>query len=253
MTRSLGAGITTGIALASDERCQFIYMDWADTDNDSTPVYLTTAAVDVSWNSHTWESVGGLMDLDALGESADDPSKGQRIKLSGVNQVFIALILGARCRGRQATIWHVGIDRTLGTVKADPVKMFSGLMNGGFQIHESRSYQGGSCEVTCDLTSRLDELVKVRGVRTNEASHRAAIAGASADTGFQNVANLVNRKVFWGQKTPSTIPAHRDQPNPNGPLTNQPGLPSPTGSGPPTPSNPMGTGGTNSNPWPGVT
>ena len=255
MTRSLGAGLAADIAEQSATRCQLIFMDWADLANNPTPIYITTAAVDIDWNGYTWEAVGGLMDLDALGESATDPSRGQRLKLSGVNQIFISMILSSRCKGRMAEIYHAGINRTTGAILVDPVLMFKGPMNGGFQVHESRSFGGGGVDVSASLTSRLDELVKVRGIRANEASHRATIPAAAAvpDTFFQNVAQLVLRRRFWGMKTPATVGPRNEPPNPGGITTNPPGHGS--GGGGIT-TNPGGTssGGPagGASPWPNV-
>lgn len=207
MTRTIGAGLTTDIAAQSAERCQLIKLEFADLSNNATPVYFTTAAVDILWNSITWQAVGGTMDIDAMGESAEDPSNGLRIKLSGVNQTVLALILGARWRGRLATIYHAGFDRTTGLVLTDPVVMFSGPMNGGFEIGESRGdFGGGTVDISARFTSRLDELVKVRGVRTNVVSHQMTIPGAATDTFFQHVDNLVLRKTYWGMKTPTQPP-----------------------------------------------
>jgi hypothetical protein len=304
VTRTLGAGIAADAAAATGERCQFIKLEFADSDNVPTSVYLTTAAQDITWDGKPWEAVGGTLEIDAMGESSDGAANGLRIKLSGVDQSVLALILGSRWRGRNATIYHVALDQATGTVKADPVIMYTGPMNGGFQIGESRGdFGGGTVDISARLSSRLDDLVKVRGVRCNEASHNATIptglsvltmtdatpvsvttaaphglgtgarinlslagglgsqgfsspvlgdftitvTGASTftldgtsapggtytansttcswqDTFFQNVPSLMNRKLWWGVKSPITGTPH----------------------GPPI--LPQG-GGTNSNPW----
>jgi hypothetical protein len=173
VTRTLGAGIATDINAASGERCQFIQFNFADIAGAPTPVYLTTAAKDIVWNAITWQATGHMMELDALGESADDPGNGLKVKLSGVDQTILALILGSTWRGRTATIWYAALDQSTGAVKADPVIMFSGPMNGGFEIGESRGdFGGGTVDIQARLTSRLDELVKIRGVKTNVQSHQ---------------------------------------------------------------------------------
>lgn len=252
MTRTLGAGLSADIAAATAERCQFIELDFADLSNNPTPVYLTTANQDITWNAHTWQAVGGTMDLDALGES-DDPTQGHRMKLSGVSQTVLSLILGSRWRGRNATIYHVPLDPVVGTVKVDPVIMFSGPMNGGFSLNESRGdFGGGTVDIDARLTSRLGELTKVRGIRTNIHSHQATVAGATTDTFFQNVDNLMLRKPFWGVKSATNpigyLPPVTKQPLQEGPSRNP--LPpggspySPPGATPPTANPPSAGGGT---------
>lgn len=252
MTRTLGAGITSGIALAVGESTELLFLDFADTSNNPTPVYLTTAAKDISWNSQTWQAVGGHLAVDVLGESTDGPADGVRLALSGVDQSVLALILGSRWRGRTATAYYAHLDQALGTVKTDPVLMFKGLMNGGFDISESRGdFGGGTVDIALRLTAKLNELVKVRGVRTNMASHRATIPGASTDTFFQHVPQLALRRVYWGMKTPgdTTFPGPGTPGVPAGHDPWHPGGITPTGPGgdpfhpggiPPKPAGPGG-------------
>ena len=254
MTRSIGAGLLADITQPAAERCQLITMDFADTSNVSTPVYLATAAQDISWDGKSWEAIGGL-EIDALGESADGAANGVRLKLSGVDQAILALIHGGRWRGRTARIYHAGFSQATGLVLADPIEFYSGPMTGGFQIGESRGeFGGGKVDITTRLTSWLDELVKHRGVHTNKESHQAVIPGATTDTFFQNVPALTGRRSFWGVREPPTgQPAINP---PAGPITQtQPGpSPSSPSGGPPPgsippPSSPTSGGGTNSNPW----
>jgi hypothetical protein len=249
VTRTLGAGITTDIAAVVGERCQLIKLDFANLSNVATPVYLTTAAQPISWNGFSWEPAG--LEIDAMGESADGSANGLRIKLSGVHRDVLSLIHGARYRGRMATVWHAALSQASGAVLADPVVLYTGPMNGGFQIGEARGeFGGGRVDINTRLTSRIDELVKVRGIRTNEASHRTTVPGATTDTFFQNVATLMGRPAFWGVKAPATrVPQDSA---PSGPITQtQPGGGAPSGGvpwpgvAPQGPASPM-------SPWPGV-
>jgi hypothetical protein len=112
VTRTLGGGLASEITVASSERCQLIKLDFADLSNNPTPVYLTTAAKDIVWNSITWQATGHTLDIDPMGESAEDPGNGIRVKLSGVDQTVLSLIMGnARFRGRTATIYHAALDQ----------------------------------------------------------------------------------------------------------------------------------------------
>lgn len=232
MTRTLGAGIATDIGAATAETTELILLDFADISTGvPTPVYLTTAAKDIVWSGQTWQAVGGRLELDALGESTDGAGTGFKMNLSGVDQTVIALILGARYRGRTASVWYVHLDQAAGTVITDPVLMFVGMLNGGWDIVESRSFEGGTVDITLRLTAKVNELVRVRGVRTNLQSHQTVIPSATTDTFFQHVGLLALRKVFWGMKTPvdlkpngapRPLPGHTGTnlgPGYNGPMT----------------------------------
>jgi hypothetical protein len=126
--------------------------------------------------------------------------------------------------------------------------MYTGPMNGGFQIGESRGdFGGGTVDIAGRLSSRLDDLVKVRGVRCNVASHNATIPGATTDTFFQNVPHLMNRKLWWGVKSPGyqgpvgPPPGGPDNPYGVPGMDIPPGFPEPGGSWPGLPPG-RGTG-----------
>ncbi len=102
MTRSLGAGLAADITAATGERARLIELQFADQAGVPTPVWITTASQDLVWAGTTWQSVGGRMNVEALGESADDPSNSHRLSLSGVDQSVLALILGSTWKGRIA-------------------------------------------------------------------------------------------------------------------------------------------------------
>lgn len=263
MTRTIGAGLSAELTQAAGERCQLVYLEFADGSNNPTPVYLTNAAQDITWNGNTYQAVGGL-EIDAMGESADGAANGLRIKLSGVDQAILALIHGSRWRGRPARIYYAGFSQATGLVLSDPIEMYSGPMTGGFQIGESRGdFGGGKVDITSRLTSWIDELVKHRGVYTNEMSHRSVIPGATTDTFFHSVPSLMARRSFWGVKEPHTITSNPSTPTPpTGPLTPPPGnypgaptqntpwpnVPAP----PPPPGIPASPSGPTHSPWPNV-
>lgn len=178
MTRTLGSGLAADIAVATAEATELIELQFADAANNPTPLYLTTAAQNLVWNAQTWIAVGGRLEVDALGESTDLAATTVRLTLAGVDQTLLALILGSRWRGRTAKVYYAHLSQTLGTVIDAPVVMFVGLMNGGFSIVESRGdFGGGTVDVSCRITEKVNDLVRVRGVRTNVASHQSVIPG----------------------------------------------------------------------------
>lgn len=247
MTRTLGGALATDLAQPAAEKTELIALDFADLSNNPTPVYLTTAARDLTWDGKTWQAVGGHLDVDALGETTDNQGGGLRVRLSGVDQAILALILGARWRGRGATVYYAHLNPATGAVIDTPVQMFGGQMNGGFQIAESRGdFGGGAVDITTRLTSKLNELVRVRGVRCNVESHRATVpaAATAGDTFFQHVAQLPMRKIYWGTKAPSDFAQ-------SGPPNGDPRQTPPTPWGGPRPdANPWGNPGIPSTPQP---
>lgn len=68
-------------------------------------VYLTTAPMDISWNGQTWESIGGEFSLSPMAEFPDSRSGTYELKVSGVDQTLISLLLSQDYVGRGADIW----------------------------------------------------------------------------------------------------------------------------------------------------
>lgn len=200
MPRALVAAMLTDIAdVTGTEKTEFIEL------NFSGGVFrLATAGIDISWNGFAWQAVGGRLSVDGFSETADPDASGNRLILSGVDQSIIAAILGQNYRGRIARIWYAHLDPVTGAVVANPVLMFDGYMNDGFKIDESRGdFGGGTVDVSTKLVARINDLAKVRGIRTNLHSHQVApVTGASTDTFFQTVPTIPGRKIYWGTKTP---------------------------------------------------
>lgn len=198
MTRSLDAATETAIAAATGEKVKLVQLSFA-----SAVTRMTTAGQDIVWDSQTWEAVGGHLDAEGYREVANGEAPGCRVRLSGVDQSIITLILANNYRGRKATVWEARLDPATGTVIDDPLIVFDGYMNEGFSITETRDeHGGGTVEIETRLADKISDLQQRRGVRTNLHSHQREIPGAEADTFFQHVAAIASRKIFWGTKTP---------------------------------------------------
>lgn len=244
MSRTLNASMLTDIAAQTAEEIQFIELAFS-----GLTTRMVTAAKDVDWNGLTWQAVGGILEVEAFSESSEDDSAGLRMTLSGVSQAILAQILGQNFRGRAAKVWYAHIDATTGLViggNAGPVLMFDGRMNESWDVNETHGdFGAGDVTIATRLSARINEISKIRGIRTNVTSHQnCGITGVTTDTFFSLVGSLVGRKVFWGSLAPGQ----------DAPRVPSVGLPptSPGGTGPTT--NPPGTTpwGSNPNgPWPG--
>lgn len=201
-------------------------------------VRATTAPMDLVWNTFTWEALGGLLDVDGFAESFDMGGIGARLRLSGVDQSILAILLSQNFRGRRARVWYAKLTPADGTVTGTPLLMFDGLMNEGWSVRESRGdFGGGTVDLSTKLLARINDLIRVRGIRCNLHSHQQQpISGVSSDTFFQNTAQIPGRKIYWGQKTPYLAPAGSGTPGSPGTYN---GIP--TGNAPAPPTNTFGT------------
>lgn len=184
--------------LASQSAMAVFFLEFQFVTLPSTPatVYFTTAPVDLDWNSQTWQGVGGALTLEPVQESTDRLSAGLQIELNGVDLAIVALVLGKGHRGRLCIITYAHFDPSTGAVVSNPVEVFRGYMNDSFEIEETRTEEFSTAVIRTRVSSRMVEMSKIKGIRTNPASLQAH---QSTDTFFDNTAAIVGRTIYWGR------------------------------------------------------
>jgi len=188
--RDLTAGMQTAVAAQSGTTAHLMSMDFS-----GGTIYLATISHDVVWDGQTWQGVGGALGFEPIEEAPDLRASGVPLRLSGVDQSIISALLSQSYRGRSATIYMAKFSAA-GTIVADPVNIFTGRLNSGFQIRDTvgGDAQSGTVEITAHCVSDLALLSYTRGIRTNIASHQAVESG---DTFFQHV-NGIPEEIVWG-------------------------------------------------------
>ncbi len=171
---------------------------------------LATTPNDVSWDSYTWQGIGGVMTFDVVVEQDDLSGQGTTLTLSGVDQTVIAVLLSNHLRGREAVVYLVHFDSNMAII-ADPIEIYRGFLNGSFTVTEHRETDAlgpGGVTITTRIITRLDELNQMRVTKTNLQSHRdmlrrAGLTGTDLDDDFfRLVPNLVNKPIYWGTSGP---------------------------------------------------
>lgn len=158
---------------------------------------LTTASVDIAWNNVMWTAIGGAMKFDAISETADLTAAQVNITVSGVDQGVIAALLNNFYVYRTVQVYRAAFDGTTGAIVADPVLIFQGLMNGGFQVKETRkeeNQEAGTVEVVARCMSRVANLDQREGIQTNTISHDRLYPG---DQYFSFVQQIANVPLVW--------------------------------------------------------
>jgi hypothetical protein len=178
-------------------------------------LYLSTGAVDVTWNAHTWVAVGGALELGAVQETGDTSAQALDLTLAGVDQTVVVALFGAGYRGRAVTVYRAYLDAATGTVVGTPLTLFAGIQRGAYTVEESRTHAGGAVTVRTTVQTVL-ATQRVRGIQANLVSHAQVYTG---DTFFQNVAALQNIEVYWGTSDPrATASGGRAGGNRRGPI-----------------------------------
>ena len=110
--RTIDADALAQIIAARAEVIHLIELDFS-----GGTLYLSTAGFDVSWNSHTWEGIGGVLSWGPVSETADDKAQGIPLQLSGVDQTVISLLLSQKIRGRGCKVYRAWVARGTNLLK----------------------------------------------------------------------------------------------------------------------------------------
>jgi len=163
---------------------------------------LTSASTDISWGGNTYTALGGHMTFDAITEGRDLRTQGFNLTLDGVDQTSISSILSNDVIGRACIVHLVKFD-SAGAIIADPIILFSGIMNGHWRFKESRAGRN-TAKVTMRVLSPFSRFRYRSGIRTSVASH-AGVASPdySGETFFAHLLALNGKLITWGKRTVS--------------------------------------------------
>lgn len=189
--------MSTAVAAPTGEVVQLVSLEFS-----GGTLRLCTAGRDLEWAGETWTAVGGRVEIAPVVETSDLSDGGVQIALSGVTGAVLPALLTNQYIGRRADVWLVHLDPLTGQIVPDPVLLFRGALNGGWQISESRpSTPGeglggavGTVNITGRCTGRLSELDQRRGIQTNIGAHQAVYPG---DQFFAYVGQLGQTPIVW--------------------------------------------------------
>jgi len=199
MSRTLATGMAA--AVAADQGYADVWLLALTSSGGTT--YITTAPQDITWDGNTYTAVGGAIEFEPPTETSDPSAQALRITLSGVTQTIISDLLNNNMRGYSCTLYFGQIDIAAGTMVADALEIFTGLLNDRWTIEEVRDETGaGSVTITTSAVSQLARYLVSRQCRTNVASHNDMLQRGGLTTGdtfFSKVPTLIGKQVFWGK------------------------------------------------------
>ncbi len=165
-------------------------------------IYLTDAAVNVTWNGHTYLA-SYYLGLSAIEETSELLVNSCTISLSGVDQAVVAVLLQETYLNRRVKVRTAMLDASLRVV-ADPVLVFDGRMN-----RPAIRVDPDHGTVTCSVegVSHWTDFERRPGRHSNDAEQQKAFPG---DKGFSQVATLP-AEVFWS--IPQVIGTPGDTPS----------------------------------------
>ena len=159
----------------------------------------TSADVDLDWNGETFIGLGlENLNFDGVKETEDIRGGAVNIRLPAEHRgVTVDLFAESnRLRGAQCKVWGVHFDPGTGTMLGEPLLLFMGFCQAGYEVTESRGEDGSaSAEIVIRVASRLADLDRSSGIRANMTSHQVYYPG---DTFFEGREKLIGSEIPWG-------------------------------------------------------
>ena len=178
------AGVAAELGLAAN---QPIHLYEATFENGT--VYLTDAPFTISWNGNEYGAAGQALGFADVAESAALRLNSIQVRLSGVDQSFIGILLNEDYVGRQIVIRKALLSG--GGVMVDPFPIFDGFMD-GVSIQEGIS--DGSCVLAVSASTHWGDVPR-NGRHTNHEEQQIHFPG---DMGFEFVSEI-NKDIMWGR------------------------------------------------------
>ncbi len=183
MSRDINSSVVTEIANDSIRMCQLFEFHF------STPVYYTDAPQDISYSANNYLASSHILNIRAIQEASDVRVGKVQIRLSGVEQTFISLLLGGGYIGRQVRILRAFLNSS-NAIIGSPVLIYDGRID-GHEIKDSNT----SSEVNLSVASHWADFEKKAGRVTNSNSQKLFF---SSDKGFDFSGNVV-KDIKWGK------------------------------------------------------
>lgn len=156
---------------------------------DSGTIRLSTTVTDVSWDSQTWQGVGGLLAFNFPEETGEVRATGGSIELNGLDPSIIAIADTENYQGRACAL-YVGAFDSSGAVIVDPDPAYVGTVD----VMEP-SEDGGTARVIVSIESRAAAFDRPNERRYTPEDQELRYEG---DKGFDFVAALQNKEIRWG-------------------------------------------------------
>lgn len=183
MSRVIDSSVVSEIASDSIRMCHLLEIHF------STPVYYTDAPQDIAHSAKNYLASGNILRIEAIQEASDIRIGTTTIKLSGVDQTVVSMLLSGGYIGRQVRVLRAFLNDSNVIIGA-PVLIYDGRID-GHEIIDSNT----TSEVSLSVASHWADFEKKAGRMTNTNSQNLFFPG---DKGFDFAANVV-KDIKWGK------------------------------------------------------
>lgn len=178
--------VLNAIKAGQAETCHLVELFFS-----SATVRLTDYARTVGYGGNDFPPAGQLLGISEIVESAQVIVAEARVSLSGVDQTFVATVLGETYLDRRMVVYRAFLDAAGAVAYARAV--FDGRMDAP-EVEEDPT--SGTCTVTVPATSYWADFERRPGRHTNHEETQLYFPG---DRFFEFVSQ-VNKQITWGEK-----------------------------------------------------
>ena len=165
------------------------------------PIRLTSTKYPVVWNGNTFLANGWLDPIDGISETTDATNYGFDLKLSGVSEALVSLVLSNSDSGERGTVWMALFNES-GALVGEPIRLYRGFVD-SCEIDDNMN----APKITITLENDLSKFDESQNFRYTNECQKAYFNG---DRGFQYVPKMETWSGFWGrQERPKWIKAKK--------------------------------------------
>lgn len=183
MSRSIHSDTIAELAKNSFNMAHLIKIDF------EIPLYITESPYNITYSGVTYTPSSSLQGISTVTETSEIQVGSISIKLSGVSQEYIAILLGQTYTNRQIVINRVLLSNSYSIV-GSPILIYDGRIQ-SFSISDSDK----TSTVTLTASSHWADFEKKSGRRTNHNSQQMHFSG---DKGFEYSPNTI-MDLKWGR------------------------------------------------------
>lgn len=183
--RNMSGAMLAALAQPSVTMCHLLDLELAE------PVYLTDAAVRVTWSGRVYEPTA-LLSVSDVVEGMDMTLERATITLAGADQSVIAVLLLYEYLNRPGRLYTAVLTDDFSVI-ADPNVRIAGRLDSPSVTTDPES---GTCTASIDIVSRWSPLGRKRGRYTNSASQSIYYP---TDRGFDRVHDT-EETIVWGKR-----------------------------------------------------
>lgn len=189
MPRTTDAAFLAELAQASNQPCYLVEAHF-----DSGTVYMTDAWRSVVWGGNTYNANGHFLKFDGLNESLDLQIPTVTVRVSGVDQEWVGIVLAEDYLGRGLVIRKGFIDYAAGVISS-PLLLFEGSMDAmAIEDDPGDDQSAGSTSIAVTAVNVWADFARRAGRHTNDAEQQAKYPGDR----FFDANTDYNRQMKWG-------------------------------------------------------